>query len=277
MFINTNLFRFIGSFLSDVQQLDRDLALISNILSIWNQVQLKWMFLEAIFLDDKFRSELMNEAIQFDELNQKLKLLMQNILKNPKIISLTEKPELFLELNQLLEGFEMCQKSLNKYLGSKRNSFPRFYFLSDNELLLVFGNSNPNCIQEHIVKMFDNVESILLTHDLRKNILVHAMISCEKEKMDFKSEVLIEGPIESWMMNVLIEMWRSNKFLTKKSIFDYGNVRRSRCEWMLDHQGQMCLAANSVWWTAEVENVFMEMKYVCILCVVILKTLDMFI
>lgn len=188
---------------------------------------------------------------------------MKNAMKNPKLINLAQMPELLVELNQLLEGFEICQKSLNKYLDSKRNYFPRFYFLSDNELLLILGNNNPHNIQEHIVKMFDNVESLLFTHS-RKNILVNAMISCEKEKMDFKSKVMIEGSVEIWMMKVLIEMWRSNKFLTKKSILDFGNIRRSRCDWMLDHQGQMCLASNSVWWTAEVENVFAKIKYVCI-------------
>lgn len=216
--------------------------------------------------------------MQFDELNQKFKTLMKNTMKNPKIIILAQMPELLVELNQLLEGFEICQKSLNKYLDSKRNYFPRFYFLSDNELLLVLGNNNPNCIQEHIVKMFDNVESLLFTHS-RKNtrILVNAMISCEKEKMDFKSKVMIEGSVENWMMKVLIEMWRSNKYLTKKAILDFGSIRRTRCEWMLDHQGQMCLAANGVWWTAEVENVFAEIKQVRIFCAVISKTIDLII
>lgn len=194
-------------------------------------------------------------------------------MKTPKVISLAQTPELLVELKQLLEGFEICQKSLNKYLDSKRNYFPRFNFLSDNELLLILGNNNPNCIQEHIVKMFDNVESLLFIHS-RKNILVNAMISCEKEKMDFKSKVIIEGSVESWMMKVLIEMWRSNKFLTKKSILEFGTIRKSRCEWMLDHQGQMCLAANSVWWTAEVENVFTKIKYVCIFCAIISKNID---
>jgi hypothetical protein len=31
---------------------------------------------------------------------------------------------------------------------------------------------------------------------------------------------------------------------------------------MLDYQGMVCLAANQVWWTAEVENVFEKVKQV---------------
>lgn len=234
-----------------------------NILTSWNLVQIKWMYLEEIFLDDKFRIQLPEEALKFDGLNQKFKDIMKNTLKNPKIIILSKMPELLTELNHTFEGLETCQKMLNKYLETKRNSFPRFYFLSDNELLLVLGNTNPNGVQEHIVKMYDNVGSLIFVNDSRGNTLVSAMVSCEKEIMEFKSQVMVDGSVEIWMSSVLAEMWRSNKFLIKKSIFDYGHTKGSRCEWMMDYQGQMCLAANSVWWTAEVEKAFWDIKEVC--------------
>jgi dynein heavy chain, axonemal len=221
------------------------------------------MYLEEIFLDEKFRIQLPNEALKFDGLNQKYKDIMKNTLKNPKIITFSEKPELLIELTSLFEGLETCQKLLNKYLETKRSSFPRFYFLSDNELLSVLGNTNPNGVQEHIVKMYDNVGSLIFVNDSRGNTLVNGMVSCEKEIMPYKSQVMIDGSVEIWMYSVLIEMWRSNKYLIKKSILEYGNTTGSRCEWMMKYQGQMCLAANSVWWTAEVENVFSEIKKVC--------------
>jgi len=220
------------------------------------------MYLEEIFLDDKFRIQLPNEALKFDGLNKKFIDIMKTTIRKPKIIMLSKMPELLVELTSLFEGLETCQKMLNKYLETKRNSFSRFYFLSDNELLLVLGNTNPNGVQEHIVKMWDNVGSLIFVNDSRKNTLVSGMVSCEKEIMEFKSQVMVDGSVEIWMLSVLIEMWRSNKYLIKKSIFEYGNTTGSRCEWMLNYQGQMCLAANSVWWTAEVENVFWEIKKV---------------
>lgn len=257
-----NVDRFIGPFLSVVQKWDKDLLLISNILTAWGSVQLKWTYLEEIFLDEKFRSQLREEATQFDGLHRKFKLLMENTRKKPKIMVLSKTPELLDELNQMFEGFEACQKSLNKYLDAKRNSFPRFYFLSDNELLSVLGNANHEGIQEHIVKMFDNVGSLSFASNTRENNVIKAMVSCEKETMEFKTEVMIEGPVENWMTSALKEMWESIRFLIKKSIFDYARSTKSRCEWMLDYQGQMCLAANGVWWTAEVENVFTEFENV---------------
>lgn len=50
-------------------------------------------------------------------------------------------------------GLERCQKSLNDYLDSKRRRFPRFYFISTDELLSILGSSDPNCVQEHMIKV----------------------------------------------------------------------------------------------------------------------------
>lgn len=57
------------------------------------------------------------------------------------------------DLQALAMGLDNCQKSLNDYLDTKRNAFPRFFFISDDELLSILGNSDPQCVQEHIVKV----------------------------------------------------------------------------------------------------------------------------
>jgi dynein heavy chain len=68
------------------------------------------------------------------------------------------------EIKELTDGLEKCQKSLIEYLDSKRNAFPRFFFLSDDELLSILGNTNPEGIQEHIVKVFPNASEVYITY-----------------------------------------------------------------------------------------------------------------
>ena len=57
------------------------------------------------------------------------------------------------ELEKYSSELEKCQKSLNDYLDSKRNAFPRFFFLSDDELLSILGSHEPSCVQEHMIKV----------------------------------------------------------------------------------------------------------------------------
>eukprot|EP00971_Amphidinium_carterae_P311993 6201741-Amphidinium_carterae.1 len=46
-------------------------------------------------------------------------------------------------LQGLTAEFDRIQKSLTDYLDTKRSAFPRFYLISDDELLSILGTSDP--------------------------------------------------------------------------------------------------------------------------------------
>lgn len=51
-----------------------------------------------------------------------------------------------MELKSLSDQLDKRQKSLSDYLDTKRNVFPRFYFLSDEDLLSILGSSDPSAV-----------------------------------------------------------------------------------------------------------------------------------
>ena len=67
------------------------------------------------------------------------------------------------QLNDMNLRLEEIQKSLDMYLETKRQIFPRFYFISNDDLLEILGQSkNPLEIQVHLKKCFDNIKSLTM-------------------------------------------------------------------------------------------------------------------
>eukprot|EP00062_Callorhinchus_milii_P021625 gi/632978548/ref/XP_007905975.1/ PREDICTED: dynein heavy chain 10, axonemal [Callorhinchus milii] len=251
--------RFVGPFLAQVQEWERNLSLISEVIEVWLVVQRKWMYLESIFIGGDIRSQLPEEAKKFDNIDRLFKKIMTDTVKDPGINRCCQAANRLNDLKNLSDGLEKCQKSLNDYLDSKRNAFPRFFFISDDELLSILGSSDPECVQEHMIKMYDNIASLRFQEDNSNELMATAMLSAEAEVMEFRQAVLPEGRVEDWMTLVLQQMKKTNRRITKEAIFQYGE-KKTRNDWMLDYQGMVILAATQVWWTWEVEDVFRKAK-----------------
>lgn len=248
--------RFVGAFVDRVRKWEKTLNLVSECLETWFTVQKKWVYLEGIFIGaEDIRQQLPEEAKRFDAIDKLYKTIMTTTSKNPNVVDACSTDNRLQVLATLSERLDSCQKSLSDYLDTKRSSFPRFFFISDDELLSVLGNSDPSSIQVHLLKLFDNVKDMYFT---RGNKAVEGMSSVEKEGFTCRTPVTIDGPVETWMTACEDEMHTSLKDITKEGVFIY--AKHDRTEWLKIVLGMVGLVGSQIWWTWEVEDTFRQAK-----------------
>jgi dynein heavy chain len=74
--------RFVTAFLPVVQQWEKILSHVGEVIEVWIVVQRKWMYLESIFIGSgDIRMQLPEEAIKFDKIDQSFRKLMVDTSK----------------------------------------------------------------------------------------------------------------------------------------------------------------------------------------------------
>merc|ERR1719399_542871 len=139
-------------------------------------------------------------------------------------------PNLLPMLKNSNETLDQVQKKLEAYLETKRAAFPRFYFLSNDELLSILSQTrNPHAVQEHLCKCFDSINRVVFTE---KNEIV-AMSDMIQERVNFVESVSTAAPVEKWLNDIEDRMIKALYAVSKKAFLEYPEDGINRADWLL--------------------------------------------
>ena len=179
------------------------------ILDIWIDVQRRWVYLEGIFFGSSdIKEMLVNEYTRFKGIDSEFTSLMKKVSSKPSIIETMNIPSLQKTLERLSDLLANIQKALGDYLETQRAAFARFYFVGDEDLLEIIGNSKDVAIvQRHFTKMYAGITSLNNEKIDGKDIILK-MLSREGEVVEFRNTVNVtEDPkINIWLTKVDNEM-----------------------------------------------------------------------
>ena len=152
--------RYVKRVLDKAQDLKARLDTYQETVEEWIVCQRNWIYLENIFSSSDIKKRLYTEYQEFELIDASFKRFTLKVYNHPKVSALPKGT--YEELSRNNAKMEKIQKQLDEYLEQKRMEFPRFYFLSSDELLEVLANAiNAAKIEKHLNKMFDNIHSLL--------------------------------------------------------------------------------------------------------------------
>ena len=151
------------------------------------------------------------------------------------------------------ENLDQILKGLNEYLEMKRLAFPRFFFLSNDELLEILSQTkDPKAVQPHLGKCFENINAL----EFKDNLDIIAMYSSDGEHVPFDKSIKPTSQVEMWLLQVEGQMRESLATSMIEAIETY--PKQTREEWVMLWPAQHILAGSQYYWTQEVEEALLD-------------------
>ncbi|XP_078610604.1 dynein axonemal heavy chain 3-like isoform X1 [Branchiostoma floridae x Branchiostoma japonicum] len=247
---------YVKPFAQEMKEWEEKLILVQDILDAWLKCQATWLYLEPIFSSPDINAQMPEEGRKFGIVDSYWRDIMTEAVKDTHVLVATAQPNMLGRLRESNVLLEEIQKGLNDYLEKKRLYFPRFFFLSNDELLEILSETkDPMRVQPHLKKCFEGIAKLEFTEDQ----VITGMISSEKEIVPFTKKIVpaqAKGMVEKWLLQVEETMISSVRKVIADSYLSYKEVPRKK--WVLDWPGQTVICTSSIYWTAEVTAAIQE-------------------
>ncbi|KAK3491873.1 cytoplasmic dynein heavy chain [Neurospora crassa] len=252
---------YYKEFEEEASSWEEKLNRVHVLFDIWIDVQRQWVYLEGVFHGNADIKHLLPiESSRFQNINSEFLAVMKKVYKQPNVLDVLNIPNVQKSLERLAELLNKIQKALGEYLEKERVSFPRFYFVGDEDLLEMIGNSNDTMrIAKHFKKMFAGLNGLVMDDEG----VISGFTSKEGETVRLKKEInLVKTPrINDWLallengMKVTLAELLAEAVDEFTPIFSSENVDRDALiKFMNTYPSQIVVLATQVVWTTSVDQ-----------------------
>jgi len=259
---NTLGAKYVDFIEKEVRSFYKDLQVVETLIQEWTYCQRNWMYLYNIFQSSDIQKTIgKNVVALFNETDKAWREVMKGVHSNPNVLKQAvekkERRKLALDtIKKCNADLDQVQISLEELLQTRRTDFPRFYFLSNDELLQIMANASadPGCVQAHLRKIFDNINRVVFdsTNDIER------IQSGEMEEIQFKKRVKTDKGVQEWLKTLEESMKDAVKKFIEKALKDHDETENlNRVEWVMgEHPAQAVCVVGSIVWCRTTEDWF---------------------
>ncbi|RHW74065.1 dynein heavy chain [Trypanosoma brucei equiperdum] len=233
-----------------VLQWEKLLDKVQCTMDEWFKCQGTWAYLEPIFSSADISRSLPKEKQLFVVIDESWHKIMEQARTTPQILTRCQDELLLRTLVENNNNLDIILKKLQQFLETKRMAFPRFYFISNEELLQILSDSkDPYLVQPYLSKCFEGIKRIHFAdaHDIL------AMESSEGEVVRLVKTINpndFQNRVELWLQGLETTMKETILDQLKQATADYVQ-RKKRAEFIRAWPGQVVIAICSLYWTME--------------------------
>ncbi|CBX94114.1 similar to cytoplasmic dynein 1 heavy chain 1 [Plenodomus lingam JN3] len=235
------------------------------LFDVWIDVQRQWVYLEGVFTGNADIKHLLPmESSRFQNINSEFLSVMKKVSRQPFVLEVLNISGVQKSLERLAELLNKIQKALGEYLERERVSFPRFYFVGDEDLLEIIGNSNDVMrIAKHLRKMFAGISGLITDEDG----VIKGFTSKEGEEVMLRNEIsLIKTPrINEWLGALETNMKTTLAELTFEAYEEFLQLVEADAmdpeafnEYIAKYPTQVVVLGTQIAWTHAVEKSLTE-------------------
>ncbi|KAG2383610.1 hypothetical protein C9374_004281 [Naegleria lovaniensis] len=251
---------FFKAFEDECSSLETKVNRIRILCDVLSEVQRVWVYLEGVFSGNvDIQYQLPKETQRFQSVEHEFISLMRKIHANPLCFQVVNIPNIVPSLEKLSEQLNKLQKCLGEYLEKQRAAFPRFYFVGDEDLLEIIGNSNdPQKLQKHLKKMFSGISSLeFVDHKAIAMCSREAEIVTLENEIPFNSNDSIQvflSKLEKEMRHTLC-LLMDRSIRTLQALLEHDRIAAKELEnWISLYPTQVIVTSTQVCWTFLMER-----------------------
>ena len=264
---NSPYYRAVREFQEEGKLWEDRLTKLRAAFDAWIDVQRRWVYLEGIlFGSSDIKAQLPAEWSRFKSVDSEFVTLMRRIANRPYAMEVLNIDNLQRTLERLGNLMGVIQRALGDFLEKQRRDFSRFYFLGDDDLLEIMGNSSePGKVLGHVSKMFAGIAGARHdTTDMPEDMITRldAMVSKDGEVVPFHEPIAIMNgvSVKQWLKELEDKMKNTLAILLEQAVAEDAGFTKGEegkvafVNWATKFPAQVMILATQINWSMSVDE-----------------------
>jgi len=246
--------KYISQHRARAEEWAKSLKLFSLVIHSIEKVQRSWTFLTDVFVGSEIGRQLSNDSKELANVEKQWKSFTQRVSDDPIAFKLCSASTLN-EMEFANNSLEKIRKNVEQFLDSKKISFPRLFFLSNNEIISLFSkNREPHAIQPFLNRLFTGINSIEVCFENHIPSII-SVLSIEGERIPLRT-IKYRNSMETWMANLLETTQKSIKTEIRTAQSKFNDIVFE--DWMQLYSCQSVLVALSISTSNAIQEAFIS-------------------